>query len=212
MQLVSAEQLRCAELEYTNTLEVCVTGNRKGQQNSQITQNKKTEREVSMTDTSMNQSTDLVTSPTAEYEVQLSSPPVRTGELAPAVGKTTIQDTVVARIVDLAAREVSGVHDLTPLSTRAAISGMASGLASRITGGDTRGQGVNVVVGQREAAVDMAMAVDYGVNIPQLAEAVRRNIMGRVAAMTNLTVKEVNIQVTDLYFPQMEEKRPARVE
>lgn len=180
----------------------------KEKQDNQMTQDWKNKQEVSMADTSMNQSTDLVASPTPEYEVQLSSPPTRAGEMAPAPGKTIIQDTVVARIVDLAAREISGVHDLAPLSTRAAITGMAS----RLTGGDTRGQKVNVVVGQRETAVDMALTVDYGINIPQLAEAVRRNIIARVGAITNLAVKEVNIQVIDLYFPEMEEKQHPRVE
>lgn len=177
-------------------------------QDKQLTQDWKAQQEASMADTSVNPSTDLVASPPPEYEVQLSAPPTRTGELAPAPGKTIIQDTVVARIVDLAAREMSGVHDLAPLSTRAAITGMAS----RLTGGDTRGQKVNVVVGQRETAVDMALTVDYGVNIPQLAEAVRRNIIARVGAMTNLVVKEVNIQVIDLYFPELEEQAHPRVE
>ena len=55
--------------------------------------------------------------------------------------------------------------------------------------------------GEIEAAVDLGMSVDYGVNIPQVADAVRNNIVGRVQAMTGLIVKEVNIDVTDLYFP-----------
>jgi uncharacterized alkaline shock family protein YloU len=184
-----------------------MASDRKDKQDLQMTEVKKTKQEVHMTDTGVNQSTDLVPSPIAEYEVQLHPPASRSGELTPAPGKTTIQDAVVARIVDLAAREVSGVHDLAPISTRAAITGMAS----RLTGSDIRGQKVNVAVGQRETAVDMALIVDYGVNIPQLAEAVRRNIIGRVGAITNLAVKEVNIQVTDLYFPE-EEKHPSRVE
>lgn len=194
--------------EYTGKVEVCMASDRKDKQENKVAQDRNAKQEVYMTDTSVNQSTDLVATPTAEYEVQLSSPPTRTGELAPAPGKTTIQDTVVARIVDLAAREMNGVHDLAPLSARAAITGMAS----RLTGSDIRGQKVNVVVGQRETAVDMALVVDYGVNIPQLAEAVRRNIIARVGAMTNLTVKEVNIQVTDLFFPEMEAKQQPRVE
>lgn len=180
----------------------------KEKHDNQLTQDWKDQQEASMADTSVNQSTDLVASPTPEYQVQLSAPPARTGEMAPLPGKTTIQDTVVARIVDLAAREISGVHDLAPLSTRAAITGMAA----RLAGGDIRGQKVNVVVGQRETAVDMALTVDYGVNIPQLADAVRRNIIARVGAMTNLAVKEVNIQVIDLYFPEMEEQPHQRVE
>ena len=42
---------------------------------------------------------------------------------------------MVAKIADLAAREIPGVHDLTPLTTAKMLSGMASNLASRVTGG-----------------------------------------------------------------------------
>ncbi|HEY7346804.1 MAG TPA: Asp23/Gls24 family envelope stress response protein [Ktedonobacterales bacterium] len=123
-------------------------------------------------------------------------------------GKTTVEDIVVAKIVDIAAREIDGVHDLTPTSSvaRAAPGGMTSGLASRITSGEQRGQKVNVLVGEREAAVDMGMIVNYGVSIPQVADAVRRNVIARIAAMTGLVVKEVNIDVSDLYFPQESEQ------
>ena len=73
-----------------------------------------------------------------------------------------------------------------------------------MTRADTRSQGVNVEVGEREAAIDLRLTVDYGVSIPQVAEGVRRNIMSRLEAMTGLIVKEVNIDVTDLYFPEEE--------
>src|SRR5262245_49803640 len=103
-------------------------------------------------------------------------------EVTTAHGKTKIEDAVVAKIADLAAREIPGVHDLTPLSTSKMLSGMASSLASRVTGGGSGQptQVVNVVVGEVEAAVDLGMSVDYGQNIPQVADAVRSNIIGRV--------------------------------
>ena len=119
-----------------------------------------------------------------------------------ARGKTKIEDVVVAKIADMAAREIPGVHDLTPLTTSKMLSGMASNLASRVTGGGgSQTTQVVVVVGEIEAAVDLGMSVDYGESIPQVADAVRSNIIGRVQAMTGLVVKEVNIDVTDLYFP-----------
>ena len=135
-------------------------------------------------------------------------------EIATAQGKTKIEDAVVAKIADLAAREIPGVHDLTPLSTGKMLSGMASGLASRVTGSGSGGatQVVDVVVGEIEAAVDLGMSVDYGVNIPQVADAVRNNVIGRIQAMTGLIVKEVNIDVTDLYFPSAPNQGKAQVQ
>ncbi len=124
----------------------------------------------------------------------------RATELVTEQGKTTIADVVVSRIAGIAAREVAGVHDLVTQG----MGGAVTGLAQRVTRADTRSQGVNVEVGVREAAIDLRLTVEYGVSIPQVAEAVRRNIMNRLQAMTGLVVTEVNIEVTDLYFPEEE--------
>jgi uncharacterized alkaline shock family protein YloU len=118
--------------------------------------------------------------------------------LASEQGTTTIADVVVAKIAGIAAREVPGVHELLTQGAGGAI----AGLAQRVTGGDQRAQGVNVEVGEREAAVDLRMTVDYGVSIHQVAEAVRRNVVNRLQAMTGLVVREVNIAVDDLFFPE----------
>ncbi len=124
-----------------------------------------------------------------------------------AQGRTTIADNVVAKIVDIAAREVDGVSSLSSSGAGAAFSNLASNLSSRVTGADQRGQNVTVEVGEREAAVDISMVVLYGYSIPQVADAVRRNIINRVGAMTGLVVKEVNISVTDLFFPDEQAKQ-----
>ena len=143
-----------------------------------------------------------------------SAPSGDATEITTAHGKTKIEDVVVAKIADLAAREIPGVHDLTPLTTAKMLSGMASSLASRVTGGGSGQptQLVNVVVGEIEAAVDLGMSVDYGESIPDVAEAVRRNIIGRIQAMTGLIVKEVNIDVTDLYFPNVASQSKPQVQ
>jgi uncharacterized alkaline shock family protein YloU len=130
--------------------------------------------------------------------------PTRAIESVSRQGKTSIADSVVAKIAGLAAREIEGVHDLVATGAGAAL----SGLATRVAGGSAHAMGVNVEVGQREAAVDLNMIADYGVSIPQVADAVRQNIIDRLAAMTGLEVKEVNIVVSDLYFPQESETRP----
>jgi len=115
-------------------------------------------------------------------------------------GKTTIANGVVAKIVGIAAREIDGVHDVIGTGAGASI----AGLAARVTHGDTRTQGVSVEVGEREAAASVNIVVIYGVSIPQVADAVRRNIIDRVEAMTGLTVIAVDIAVSDLYFPEDE--------
>lgn len=148
----------------------------------------------------------------ASGSVEGQSQPAQTqgGEIVQGVqldsghGKTVIADTVVAKIAGAAAREIEGVHDLVAMGAGATIAGFAGRLART----DQRATGVNVEVGQREAAVDLNMTIDYGVSIPNLAEAVRQNIMDRVQGMTGLIVKEVNINAADLYFPGQEVEAP----
>ena len=117
-------------------------------------------------------------------------------------GKTTIANGVVAKIVGIAAREINGVKDVVGTGAGATI----SGLATRVTRGDTRSQGVSVEVGEREAAASINIIAYYGVSIPQLADAIRRNIIDRVESMTGLSVVAVDIAVTDLYFEEDEKE------
>ena len=115
-------------------------------------------------------------------------------------GKTTIANGVVAKIVGIAAREIDGVHEVVGSGAGATI----TGLAARVTRGDTRAQGVSVEVGERESAASINIVVVYGVSITDVDEAVRRNVIDRVEAMTGLTVIAVDIAVNDLYFPDDE--------
>ncbi len=131
--------------------------------------------------------------------------------LSSELGSTTIADAVVTKIVSIAAREVRGVHDLGGGAART-IGGVTRSVG--IGGGlDERMQGVAVEVGEREAAVDLTVVVEYGESIPQIAKTLRENITRRVEGMTGLTVTEVNVAVNDLYFPGDETAaEPARVE
>lgn len=62
-------------------------------------------------------------------------------------------------------------------------------------------------VGQEEAALDLTLTAEYGKSIPQLAEAVRRNVSNRVESLVGLRVTEVNITVQNIFFPQQEQEQ-----
>jgi uncharacterized alkaline shock family protein YloU len=124
-------------------------------------------------------------------------------------GSTTISDAVVTKIASIAAREVRGVSDLGGGAARA-IGGVTRSVGRGL---DERMQGVGVEVGEREAAVDLTVVVEYGESIPRIAKSLRENITRRIEGMTGLTVTEVNVAVNDLYFPGDEAAtEPARVE
>lgn len=110
-------------------------------------------------------------------------------------GITTIADTVVAKMAGIASREVEGVHGLGKSFRR---------LVGRVRSGESLTQGVNVEVGKKEAAIDLVIVMDYGYSIPIVAQALRENVINRVETGTGLIVKEVNIEVDDLFIPSEE--------
>ena len=117
-------------------------------------------------------------------------------------GSTTIQDSVVSKIAGIAAQEVDGIR------MGGGTSQAVSGLLGSITGGSgSQTQGVSVEVGQEETAIDLTLTVEYGKSIPQIAEAVRRNVANRVESLVGLRVTEVNLAVNNVFFPQMEEEQ-----
>ena len=60
--------------------------------------------------------------------------------------------------------------------------------------------GVKVEVGEKEAAVDLYMIVDYGVQIPEVAWNVQENVKKSIETMTGLSVVEVNIYIQGIEF------------
>ncbi|MGW5054516.1 Asp23/Gls24 family envelope stress response protein [Actinokineospora sp. NPDC004072] len=112
-------------------------------------------------------------------------------------GKTTIASGVVQKIAGMAAREVSGVHAMGGGVSRA-----FGAIRERIPGAGTAStSGVAVEVGEKQAAVDLDLVVEYGAGIVELARAVRRNVITAVERMTGLEVIEVNISVNDIHLP-----------
>jgi uncharacterized alkaline shock family protein YloU len=111
-------------------------------------------------------------------------------------GTTTIADQVVTKVAGIAATEVAGVHELGGGAARA-----IGAVTQRVGIGDERTQGVSVEVGEREAAVDLTLTIEYGESIPQVSEAIRSNVIKRIEGITGLSVTEVNVAVNDLHFP-----------
>ena len=120
-------------------------------------------------------------------------------------GGTKIEDGVVSKIAGIAAQEVDGVR--MGGGTSQAIGGILSNVPGIGGGGQSESRGVSVEVGEVETAVDATLTVAYGKSIPQVAEAVRRNIINRVESLIGLRVTEVNISVKDVFFPEQEQQQ-----
>ncbi|MGI6778076.1 MAG: Asp23/Gls24 family envelope stress response protein [Acetivibrionales bacterium] len=102
------------------------------------------------------------------------------------MGTVKITNEVVAIIAGIAAMEVPGVIAMS--------GGIAGGIAEAL-GRKNLTKGVKVEVGEREAAVDLYIIVDYGCRIPDVAWNIQEKVKKAVETMTGLTVVEVNIHV-----------------
>jgi uncharacterized alkaline shock family protein YloU len=151
---------------------------------------------------------------TATEPVRTASNSTKAGEtpggLQTEKGQTTIADPVVTKVASVAAREVGGVHRLGGGVARA-----LGAVTQRLPVGDPATQGVSVEVGEKQAAVDLTVVVEYGESIPKVAQEIRDNVIRRIEGITGLAVTEVNVSVNDLYLPGDDEERseePARVQ
>lgn len=137
------------------------------------------------------------------------------GEMVPSAlvtdrGTTSIEESVIAKIAAIAAREIDGVAGLG-----GKVSGAFASLVSRIRSEESSTSGVGVEVGTRQAAADLIIRATYPTPLKELTEKIRDNVIDRIETLTHLEVVEVNIVVTDLVFPGEEDEaegQPSRVE
>jgi uncharacterized alkaline shock family protein YloU len=113
-------------------------------------------------------------------------------------GVVKIADDVVALIAELAAKEIQGV---------ASMSGGFADSITEILGKKNVSKGVKVEVGEKEAAIDLYVIVDYGVRIPDVSWQIQENVKKAVETMTGLSVVEVNIHIQGVYI-EKEPKQP----
>lgn len=118
------------------------------------------------------------------------------------VGSIRIADEVVGIVAGLAATEVDGVAGMS--------AGLVGGIAEML-GKKNLSKGVKVEVGEREAAVDLYIIVEYGVRIPDVALRVQENVKRAIESMTGLEVVEVNIHVQGVGFAPEGKEEDIRV-
>ena len=101
-------------------------------------------------------------------------------------GRLTLDKDVVATIAGLAARDVKGIHAL--------------GKSRLISFGDSPTRGVAAEVGKIEAAFDLDVIIEYGIDIREMAKALRSRISAEVNKMAGRRVVEININVVGIHL------------
>ncbi|HOP99381.1 MAG TPA: Asp23/Gls24 family envelope stress response protein [Acetivibrio clariflavus] len=102
------------------------------------------------------------------------------------IGNIKISEEVVAIIAGVAAMDVPGVAGMS--------GGIAGGIAE-ILGRKNLSKGVKVEVGEKEAAIDLYIIVEYGYRIPDVSWDIQEKVKKAVETMTGLNVVEINIHV-----------------
>lgn len=91
------------------------------------------------------------------------------------LGSIRIADEVVSIVAGLAATEVPGVAGMS--------GGIVGGIAEML-GRKNLSKGVKVEVGEKEAAVDLYIIVEYGVRIPEVALRIQEAVKRAIESMT----------------------------
>jgi uncharacterized alkaline shock family protein YloU len=114
------------------------------------------------------------------------------------IGNIQIAPEVIEVIAGLATIEVQGVAGMS--------GGFAGGIAE-LLGRKNLSKGVKVEVGQRQAAVDVSIIINYGYKIPEVAHEIQRNVKQAIESMTGLDVVEVNVHVHDVHFKAIDKEK-----
>jgi uncharacterized alkaline shock family protein YloU len=131
---------------------------------------------------------------TASTAVRPAVPGHRRGHTE--LGMISINDRVVAKIAARAAAEIPDAGAAAPRVLRRSVSGAAA-LGARQTS-LTELPKASADVDGSNAIVDLSISVRWPSSVPEVSRAVSEHVRSRVSELTDLTVTEVRISVTDL--------------
>ena len=106
------------------------------------------------------------------------------------LGVVKINNEVIASIAKSAALEVDGVIGIkrNPLT-----------LLNDFINKGYNNKGIKLEISENEVKVGITVVVKYGINIPEIANAVQENIRTTIEEMTGLLVSEVNVNIADIH-------------
>lgn len=109
-------------------------------------------------------------------------------------GDLTYDDKVIQKIIGTAVEKIDGLLTVD--------GGFFSNIAEKLVNTDNVTTGIDTEVGKKQVAVDMDVVVEYGRDIPEIADHIKQVIQEEVKKMTHLEVVEVNIHVADVKTKQ----------
>ena len=119
------------------------------------------------------------------------------GEIA--LGIVKISDEVVSIIAGIAADEIQGIVGIPH--------GVSNNISQILKGKKTtNNKSVKVTLEEDKAVIELNVAVEYGIKIPEVVSEVQENVRKTVEAMTGLNVDTVNVNVQNIYVKKQEQE------
>lgn len=117
------------------------------------------------------------------------------------LGVVRINNEAIATIASVAAMEIKGVHRMGRAIRRT----ICEALWNRI-----KSHGVKIHIKDSEVKLGVYIIVDYGVDIPRVADEVQENVKHAVEKMAGLILAEVDVIVEGVRPPEAGDNKPTR--
>lgn len=117
------------------------------------------------------------------------------------LGVVRINNEAITTIASIAAMEVKGVHRMG--------GGIKKALHQVFFRRDSSG-GVRISLRESEIKLTVSIIVEYGVDIPRVADEVQNSVKHAVERMTGLIMSEVDVVVDGVYAPSSTDKEKRR--
>lgn len=109
------------------------------------------------------------------------------------MGSVKVANEVIAHIASLTAVQVQGVAGMYPARSRD---------SSRLLNTGTAHKGVRVDMSNETLTLDLFLVVESSARVPTVAAEVQRQVVDAIDKMLGLEVRQVNIFVGDVRFPE----------
>lgn len=117
------------------------------------------------------------------------------------LGVVRINNEAITTIASIAAMEVRGVHKMG--------GGIKKALHQIFLRGDASG-GVKISLKESEIKLVVSIVVEYGMDIPRVADEVQNSVKHAVERMTGLIMSEVDVVVDGVHTPSSLDKEKRR--
>jgi uncharacterized alkaline shock family protein YloU len=103
---------------------------------------------------------------------------------------TRISDDVIVTIAATVLSEIEGVASVP------------GGIVSGILGRKGAAKGIKVEASDRDILIEVAVTLNYGIKIPEVAAEIQRKIRDAVEEMTGKYVRAVNVSIQGMRLPE----------